>query len=122
MLRRDLPRIHETNHFSSRILARCPSSEGLEVPVELGLGTAQKKRTNVLSASTEKSSNKKSKKSSGRDNSPVLKLLIQELSTDISEDDLSLQFVPSASGTSSASIDFHKLYDERTLARKRPRS
>jgi hypothetical protein len=106
MLQRNLPRIHETNHFlpckhvvhydcikdSHKMCPTCPSSETMsEVStlVEPDPSDAQKKRTRE--SSTEKSSNKKAKKTGGKKVSSTLKQLIKELLTDIPSGDRSLE-------------------------------
>ncbi|PKC05190.1 hypothetical protein RhiirA5_421203 [Rhizophagus irregularis] len=66
------------------------------------------KRSNESSA---ENTSRKKVKSSGRDNSLILKRLIQELSTDTSEDYISLQPDSSASSTNDP-IDFLKLYKD----------
>jgi hypothetical protein len=73
----------------------------------------QRRRSNDSSA--ENTSRKKAKPS-GRDNSPILKRLIQELSTEISEDDISLQLASAIADpertASNTPTDFLKLYKD----------
>ncbi|GBC10812.1 hypothetical protein RclHR1_09920010 [Rhizophagus clarus] len=75
-------------------------------PVE---STTQRRRSNESSADN---TSRKKVKSSGRDNSQILKRLIQELSTDISEDDIILELDPSSASSTNAPIDFLKLYKD----------
>ena len=63
----------------------CPSTDDmetddLETPTEQSLSTAHKKCSNESGNSTEKSSNKKAKKLVRREDLPILKKLIKELS------------------------------------------
>lgn len=96
---------------SRRLCPICPSTgmdiDNLEFPIEQA---TQRRRTS--DSFSENTSRKKAKKSSGRDNSPILKRLIQELSTDSSEYDLSLQLDSSTTSGTNASTDFLKLYKD----------
>ncbi|RGB37184.1 hypothetical protein C1646_757237 [Rhizophagus diaphanus] len=79
----DIPMDDVVNENTPQIQRPISWIDDLEFPLTQASSTAQKKRTSDLSASTEKSS--------GKDNSPVLKRLIQELTTDTSEDESTLQ-------------------------------
>src|SRR4051794_33818374 len=104
MLRRNLPRIHETNPFlpckhvvhydcikdSHKMCPTCSSSETMsEVStlIEQDPSDAQKKRTRESFASTEKSSSKKQKTSNKKGVPSMLKKLIEELLTDNSNNE-----------------------------------
>ncbi|PKK63249.1 hypothetical protein RhiirC2_789180 [Rhizophagus irregularis] len=71
--------------------------------------TTQRRQTS--NSFTKKTSRKKAKPSE-RDNSPILKRLIQELSTDNSENDISLQQNFFSTFSINVPIDFLKLYKD----------
>jgi hypothetical protein len=87
----------------------CPFPDCGKNAVNIEDPNSTRRRSNDSSA--ENTSRKKAK-SSGRDNSPILKRLIQELSTDTSEGEISLQTDSSSASSTNAPIDFLKLYKD----------
>ncbi len=88
---------------------KCPTCPAEDLEMFSVEQATQRRRSNESSA---ENTSRKKVKSSGRDNSPILKRLIQELTTDISEDDISLQPVSSSASSTNAPIDFLKLYKD----------